>query len=261
MTEPTPNPSPVTADPWSRLRRHTSARIALGRSGSSLPTEELLRFALDHALARDGVHAELDVEQLERDLAEAVGDVPIVRVGTRVVDRMTYLQRPDWGRQLDDDSRERLARMTGPADISLVVADGLSATAAQKHAPALCKLLVPRLRDGGFTLAPMVVARYARVALQDEIGAALGARCGVILIGERPGLGTPDSLGAYLVFNPHPGNTDADRNCVSNIRPAGLPLAAAAETLGFLISQSLRLGLSGVKLKDDRTPALPPSGA
>jgi ethanolamine ammonia-lyase small subunit len=249
--------SPIVApDPWTRLRRHTAARIALGRAGSSLPTEEILRFALDHALARDAVHAELDVDRLERDLAAAVGELPIVRAASRATDRSTYLQRPDLGRQLDDVSRGQLAQMKQPADVSIVVADGLSATATQRHAPALCGLLVPRLREGGLLVGPIVIARFARVALQDDVGQTLGARCGVILIGERPGLGTPDSLGAYLVFDPRVGNTDADRNCVSNIRPAGLPLEAAAQTLHFLITQSLRLQLSGVKLKDDRTPRL-----
>ena len=247
----------MTPDPWTRLRQHTAARIALGRAGASLPSDEVLRFALDHALARDAVHAELDVQQLESDLRAAAGDLPVVRAATRVTDRRTYLQRPDLGRRLDDASREQLAKLSRASDVSVVVADGLSATAAQRHAAPLCRLLLPQLRQAGLSLAPLVIARFARVALQDEIGHALGARCCVILIGERPGLGTPDSLGGYFVFNPKPGNTDADRNCVSNIRPAGLPLEAAAQTLHFLITQSLRLQLSGVKLKDDRAPALP----
>jgi ethanolamine ammonia-lyase small subunit len=258
MSEPSSRTPSVAADPWTRLRQHTAARIALGRSGSSLPTDELLRFALDHALARDAVHSEMDVDQLEKDLAEAAGDLPIVRVATRVTDRITYLQRPDRGRELDQASRDRLARMA-PADgvdIALIVADGLSATAAQRHAAPLCQLLLPSLRHAGLSLAPLAIARYARVALEDDIGSALKARCSVILIGERPGLGTPDSLGAYLVFNPRPGNTDAQRNCVSNIRPAGLPLAAAAETLHYLITESLRRRISGVNLKDERIPRL-----
>jgi ethanolamine ammonia-lyase small subunit len=247
----------ATADPWATLRRHTAARIALGRAGASLPTAEVLRFALDHALARDAVHAELDIEQLEKDMADAAPELSILRVASRVTDRTTYLQRPDLGRQLDDASRQRLSQVKVAGDVSLVLADGLSATATQRHAAALCGLLVPRLRESRLAIGPLVIARFARVALQDEIGQALGARCSVILIGERPGLGTPDSLGAYVVFNPKPGNTDAQRNCVSNIRPAGLPLQAAADTLHFLIAQSLRLQLSGVNLKDDRPPALP----
>ena len=247
----------MTPDPWTRLREHTAARIALGRAGASVPTDEVLHFALDHALARDAVHAELDVDQLEKALAEVAGDVPIVRVATRATDRTTYLQRPDLGRQLDDASRDALAQIKRPADVCIVVADGLSATATQRHAVALFGLLVPKLRESRLSIAPLAIARFAWVALQDDVGHALGAKCSVILIGERPGLGTPDSLGAYFVFNPKPGNTDADRNCVSNIRPAGLPREAAAQTLHFLITQSLRLQLSGVRLKDDRTPALP----
>ena len=247
----------MNVDPWTQLRRHTGARIALGRAGASLPTEEVLRFALDHALARDAVHAELDFDQLEKDVAAAVGEPTIVRVASRVTDRTMYLQRPDLGRQLDEPSRECLTQSKQAGDVSIVLADGLSATATQRHAASLCGLLVTRLRETRISLTPITIAHFARVALQDEIGRALGARCSIILIGERPGLGTPDSLGAYFVFNPKPGNTDADRNCVSNIRPAGLPLEAAAQTLQFLMTQSLRLQISGVKLKDDRTPTLP----
>jgi ethanolamine ammonia-lyase small subunit len=247
----------VTADPWAPLRSRTSARIALGRAGTSLPTKEVLGFAIDHALARDAVHAELDIDRLEADLAGVVKDVPILRVKSRVADRAMYLQRPDLGRQLEEESRAPLMHAKQPGDVSIVLADGLSATATQRHAAALCGMLTAGLRESRLSLAPLLIARFARVAIQDEIGQALDARCSVILIGERPGLGTPDSLGAYLVFNPKPGNTDADRNCVSNIRPAGLPLEAAAQTLHFLIAQSLRRQLSGVKLKDDRASTLP----
>jgi ethanolamine ammonia-lyase small subunit len=255
-------PPTVAADPWTKLRQHTSARIALGRSGSSLPTGELLRFSLDHALARDAVHAELDEDQLQNDLGKVAEEVRIVRVATRVTDRATYLQRPDWGRELTDESRKRLRAMApgGGADVCVILADGLSATAVQRHAPELCRLLLPRLREPRLTITPLVIARYARVALEDDVGSALSARCSLILIGERPGLGAPDSLGGYLVFNPRLGNTDAQRNCVSNIRPAGLSLAAAAETLSYLISESLRRRISGVNLTADRpATALPPT--
>jgi ethanolamine ammonia-lyase small subunit len=248
----------MIADPWTRLRQYTAARIALGRSGASLPSEELLRFALDHALARDAVHSELDLDRLENELAGFAGDLPIVRVATRVSDRITYLQRPDLGRELDDASRDRLSKLARPdgVDFALVIADGLSATATQRHAAELCRLLLSSLGDANLTVAPIALARFARVALQDDIGASLRARCSVIVLGERPGLGAPDSLGAYLVFNPRRGNTDGDRNCVSNIRPAGLPLAAAAGTLHYLITESLRRRLSGVNLKDDRIPRM-----
>jgi ethanolamine ammonia-lyase small subunit len=252
---------PLTPDPWSSLRRHTSARIALGRAGGSLPTAEVLAFAMDHALARDAVHSELDLDAAEESL-QPLG-LPVIRLQTKAADRLTYLQRPDLGRRLDDASIALLntsPRPPRPPDVALIVADGLSALAAARHAPSVLEPLVPKLQSAGFTPAPLSLVRHGRVGVQDEIGAALGARLAVILIGERPGLGTPDSLGAYLVFDPQPGaRTDADRNCVSNIRPAGLPPPAAAETIYYLITQSLRRRISGVSLKDEREP-LPAPG-
>lgn len=240
-------------DPWSALRRHTSARIALGRAGGSLPTGEVLSFTAAHAAARDAVHSALDESALAGDLA-GVG-LSIVNVASAAHDRATYLQRPDLGRRLDDSVRESIASTT-PWDVALIIADGLSAPAVQRHAAPLVKLLVPMLQTAGLTIGPLVIVRHGRVAIEDEIGQRLRAACAVILIGERPGLGSPDSLGAYLTFNPKPGNTDADRNCVSNIRPQGLPLPVAAETLRHLIVESLRLKISGVQLKDERTPLL-----
>ena len=229
--------------------------IALGRAGGSLPTGELLKFSWDHAQARDAVHSELDWDRLRSDLAGA--GLPIVRVASRVPDRLAYLQRPDLGCQLDDKSRDALLKIA-PAqgagcDLSLIVGDGLSALAAQLHAATVINSLVPLLNRGAFRLAPLVLAHHARVALQDEISQLFAARASLILLGERPGLGSPDSLGAYLVFDPRLGNTNAQRNCVSNIRPAGLPPAAAAETLHYLIAESLRRQLSGIALKDERT--------
>ena len=263
------SPQPVTPDPWDRLRRHTPARIALGRAGGSLPTGEVLRFGMDHALARDAVWAELDVGQLRADVAKlpadvatggqftggpAAADLPVVVVSTRAPDRATYLKRPDLGRRLDDAGAVALPAVApaGGCDVAVVVADGLSALAAQRQAPPVLAGLVPLLRDAGLSVGPLTIVRQARVAVQDPIGQALGARCAVILIGERPGLGTPDSLGAYLVFGPEPGNTDADRNCVSNIRPGGLPPAEAAKAIGYLVAQALARQFSGVRLKDDR---------
>jgi ethanolamine ammonia-lyase small subunit len=242
--------SSVTPDPWAQLRQHTAARIAMGRAGSSQPTRESLRFSLDHALARDAVHSELDVDRLEKELR--VTGLDVIRAATRVSDRATYLKRPDLGRQLSPDSLEQLKRCASPCDLSIVISDGLSAQAAQSNAPALLKELLPRLSVANVKLAPLVIAPFARVAAQDTIGHALQATCGVILIGERPGLGAPDSLGAYLVHAPRLGNTDANRNCVSNIRPAGLSIPHAAETLHHLITQSLALKVSGVGLKDER---------
>jgi ethanolamine ammonia-lyase small subunit len=242
------------ADPWHTLRRQTPARIALGRAGGSLPTKELLNFQLAHALARDAVHQPFDPKVLERELAPL--ERPILHLQSAATDRQIYLLRPDQGRRLSDESRQVLAsspNVNGP-DISIVFSDGLSALAAHRQIPPLLGELLPLLKQSGFTLSPLVIVPLARVALQDEIGQLLNAKLSLILLGERPGLGSPDSLGAYLVFNPAAGRTDADRNCVSNIRPEGLPPAAAAHTLHYLITQSLRRLISGVSLKDDRDP-------
>ena len=246
----------LTPDPWSGLRRHTAARIALGRAGGSLPTAEVLDFAMAHAQARDAVHSELNLDELEAALRPL--GLPLIRLQTQAADRTTYLQRPDLGRRLDEPSHATLTAPKDSPDVALIVSDGLSALAAQRQAPALLEALLPKLRASRLTLAPIAVVRHGRVAVEDEVGAALSAKAAVILIGERPGLGTPDSLGAYLVFGPRVGRTDAERNCVSNIRPQGLPPAAAAETLHYLITESLRRQISGVALKDDR-PLLPPA--
>jgi len=242
----------LVADPWSALRSLTPARIALGRAGGSLPTAEVLDFSAAHAAARDAVWTALDLDRLESDLSP-IG-LPVLRLSTRAPDRATYLRRPDLGRLLDEAS---VARLAGAAsgdgcDVALVVGDGLSATGVQAHGAALAIDLAGRLRERGFLLGPVALVRQARVAVEDPVGAALRARAAVILLGERPGLGSPDGVGAYLVLGPRPGRTDAERNCVSNVRPGGLPVAAAAELLAWLVGESLRRGLSGVGLKDDR---------
>lgn len=240
-------------DPWGHLRNLTSARVALGRAGASLPTAEVLSFAAAHAAARDAVRAELDVPRLVGDLS-ALGE-PIVTLESQADTLAVFLQRPDLGRRLSEASRATLialAREQDAADVVFIVSEGLAAPAAQLQAPPLLARLLPRLRTSGVSVGPIVVVRRARVAIEDEVGALLGARAAVILLGERPGLGAPDSLGAYLVFEPALGKTDADRNCVSNIRPAGLPPEAAADTLHHLVTASLARGLSGVHLKDDR---------
>jgi ethanolamine ammonia-lyase small subunit len=242
----------ITPDPWTELRAFTRARIALGRAGGSLPTAELLAFSAAQAAARDAVWTALDLDRLAADLEPA--GLPLVRIRSQAADRATYLQRPDLGRRLDPACEPDLAtaRPEGGCDLAVVVADGLSAAAAQLHAPALVAALAARLRARGLRLGPAVLALQARVALEDPIGAALGARAALILLGERPGLGSPDSLGAYLVFDPRPGRTDAQRNCVSNIRPEGFPPEGAAEVLDRLAAGALRRGLSGVALKDER---------
>ena len=232
---------------WRDLRRFTPARVALGRVGNGLPTAAHLEFQAAHAAARDAVHAELNVEQLAADLAAA--GLSSTTVHSACPDRRTYLLRPDLGRRLAEGEAARLPRTPG---IAFVVADGLSATAVQRHAAPLLALVMPALGATG----PVVIARQGRVALGDEIGAALGAEAVAVLIGERPGLSTPDSLGLYLTWQPRPGRTDAERNCISNIRPEGLPIPEAAAKLLWLIAAMRRLGLTGVALKDEQpTPA------
>ena len=241
-------PPPVVADGWDVLRRLTDARIALGRAGVSLPTAPHLAFQQAQALARDAVHAALDAAALAAGIAAM--DLRPLPLRSAAADRATYLRRPDLGRMLDDDSRAALAT-ENPADIALIVADGLSATAVQRHAPPLLALFVPSLLAAGLGLGPVALIEQGRVAIGDEIGAALGARLSVLLIGERPGLSAPDSLGIYLTLDPRPGRTDAERNCISNIRPQGLSYMAAAHTLLYLVGEALRRGLSGVALKDE----------
>jgi ethanolamine ammonia-lyase small subunit len=250
----------VHRDPWAALRTHTVARIALGRTGASLPTAELLRFGVAHAQARDAVHRPLDVDALRAAL-QALGWRDVIDVASAAPDRATYLRRPDLGRRLAAGDGVRLATGNGdgdcerfaaraPCDILCIVADGLSADAAQRHAAPLLQALQPRLARAGLTLGAPVIARQARVALGDEIGAALGARLVVMLIGERPGLSAPDSLGAYLTAAPRAGRTDAERNCVSNIRPEGLSYDAAAHTIAWLCEAALAGRGTGVALED-----------
>lgn len=247
----------VTGAAWGQLRDLTGARIALGRAGVSQPTDAHLAFQHDHALARDAVHAALDVPALAGDL-RGVG-LDSQQLHSAAPDRAGYLKRPDLGRRLDDLSRDRLTAWTAGAgdvapDIVFVVADGLSARAVQRHAAPLLRELVAGLRPSGLSIAPAVIVEQGRVAVSDEVGERFGARLAIILLGERPGLSSPESLGAYLTFAPRVGRVDADRNCVSNIREGGLGYAEAAATLLFLATESLRRGLSGVQLKDETPP-------
>ena len=236
-------------DPWTVLRRFTPARLALGRAGASLPTREVLNFALAHAQARDAVHAPFAAEEIAAGL-EALG-LRALEVASAAPDRATYLRRPDLGRRLSEESRARLeAEPASRPDLAIVVADGLSATAVRAHSIPLVAALLDTMRPRP-SLAPVAVARQTRVALGDEVGACLGARSVLVLIGERPGLSSPDSLGAYLTFDPRPGRTDAERNCVSNIRPEGLAYPVAAGKLAWLISEAFRRRLTGVALKDE----------
>jgi len=242
-------------DPWAKLARWTPARIALGRSGASLPTREVLVFALAHARARDAVHAPFDAEKIARGLREL--GLETIEVASEATERALYLRRPDYGRRLARASRDRLAgRKVEPADLALVVGDGLSAAAIHAHAVPLIGAFLPHARRLELSLAPIVVARGARVALGDEIGALLGTRAVAMLIGERPGLSSPDSLGVYLTFAPRSGRTDAERNCISNVRAEGLGYDLAAFKLAWLVGEALRRSLTGVGLKDESDLAL-----
>ncbi len=247
-------------DPWHPLRRHTAARIALGRSGGSVPTAAQLDFRLAHARARDAVLAPFDPAALATALHPLGSPVLVVESAAR--DRAEFLQRPDLGRRLAHTSRALLTGHAAAAcDLVIIASDGLSTLAAQTQIVPLLTALLPLLQDDGWTLAPLIVARQARVALQDEIGEILRAKISLMLLGERPGLGSADSLGAYFTHSPALGTTDADRNCLSNIRAGGLPPDSAARKLHHLLTQSRHLGLSGVRLKDDSDRLLPNSTA
>ncbi|PPQ39940.1 Ethanolamine ammonia-lyase light chain [Rhodoblastus acidophilus] len=235
----------VIKNPWGELRRLTAARIALGRVGTSLPTAAHLDFQYDHARARDAVHRPLDAEAVAAGLRAQ--NLDVLRVHSAAPDRATYLQRPDLGRRLDDASRVLLHPQ--PCDLAFVVADGLSSFAIENHAAPFLATLLPMLK--GFALGPVALALQGRVALGDEIGALLQAKIVVVLIGERPGLSSPDSMGLYLTWAPEKGRTDADRNCISNIRPEGLAYEAAARKTLYLLGEARRLSYSGVRLKDE----------
>jgi ethanolamine ammonia-lyase small subunit len=236
--------------PLERLREFTPARVALGRAGASLPTKALLEFTLDHARARDAVHAVFDAEGLLQGLA-AFG-LEVERVSSLAPGRKDYLARPDLGRKLDADSRQRLAgRRDCERAVAIIVGDGLSPTAVNAHALELLRKLLPRLAKDTIGVGLTVVATGARVALGDEIGDVVGVRMTVMLIGERPGLSAADSLGVYLTFDPAVGTTDEKRNCVSNIHGAGLSYDEAAAKISWLIREGLTRELTGLTLKDE----------
>lgn len=243
----------VPADPWASLKAYTPARIALGRTGTALPLQEVLQFRLAHAHARDAVHSLLDIETLLVQLQAL--QLPVNLLHSQAADRQEYLQRPDKGRRLEETSAAMLRSMAVNAaqdPVAFVVADGLSASAVNHHAVPLLKALLPLLQATGMSLAPLSLVQQGRVAIGDEIGSLLQAKLVVVLIGERPGLSSPDSLGIYLTYQPQTGLTDEARNCISNVRPGGLSYQAAAEKLWWLMREAMRLQLSGVKLKDDK---------
>ena len=244
----------VTPDVWSSVRQFTKARIALGRSGVSLPTREVLNFSLAHAQARDAVHLPLDVGSLQTELV--AHGYKVYTASSAAPDRASYLRRPDLGRKLGDTSRAALAlaRPQRAPEYVFVIADGLSSLAAEHALPLLAELekLLPDLKQ-----SPIVIATQARVALGDEIGHHLGAKQIVMMIGERPGLSSPNSMGLYLTHGPKPGLSDANRNCISNVRPEGLNYIEAAHKLAWLMAGARKLGRSGVDLKDESGEALP----
>ena len=236
------------------LRQLTPARVGLGRTGASLPTDALLQFTRDHARARDAVHASFDVAALVTGL-NGLG-LQTLTVSSRARSRRDYLARPDLGRMLDPESRHLLASQTaGSGQLAIVVGDGLSPSAVNAHTVELVRRLIPRLATDRIEIGHTVVACGARVALGDEIGELLGARMVAVLIGERPGLSVPDGLGAYLTFAPQVGRTDAERNCISNIHGAGLSYDEAALRIAWLIRQGLVRKLTGVTLKDESAGA------
>lgn len=237
---------------WKALAAFTPARVALGRAGNGLPTKRVLEFQLAHARARDAVHTPFDGAAVAAALA------PATRVETQAGDRTTYLRDPDSGRRLSENSRTMLK--PGQFDAVLVIADGLSASAIHAHGAALARRVLARQPD--IRWAPTVIVRNGRVAVGDEIAQALGAAFAVVLIGERPGLSAADSVGIYLTLRPVAGvSKDADRNCISNVRPGGLGLDEAAHRLAWLMAQARRLGATGVLLKEDAPESLTDGGA
>jgi ethanolamine ammonia-lyase small subunit len=240
-------------NPWLQLRRLTPARIALGRTGTSLPTSAQLDFQFAHAQARDAVHLPFDHAGLSAQLQEGGRDSLLLH--SAAPDRHTYLQRPDLGRKLSDESAQTLrdyaSAHPGGADLAIVVADGLSALAVHRHTLAFLKRLEEQMSADGWSLAPVLLVEQGRVAIGDEIGQLLGAKMLVMLIGERPGLSSPDSLGLYFTYAPKVGLTDAYRNCISNVRLEGLSYGMAAHRLRYLMREACRRQLSGVNLKDE----------
>lgn len=238
-------------DSWIALRRFTQARIALGRAGHAVPTRVLLDFQLAHAEARDAVHFPWDIDAFAGQVRDIAAEVLIL--DTPVRSRDEYLRRPDLGRVLTEESRVRLRNVNaGETDVALIVTNGLSSTAVERHGMPLLQAIMNGYRKRQFRIAPVSLAANGRVALSDDVGSIIGARVAVIIVGERPGLSAADSLGIYLTFAPKPGNTDAERNCISNIHPPeGLGNEAAAAKLLYLTEEAMRLGISGVALKDE----------
>ena len=245
---------------YHRLRQYTEARIGLSTTGSSLGTEDLLKFQADWAQARDAVYYAVDFNALADKFADA--GLSSVCVTSSAPSRAVYLRRPDLGRALSDDGRRKLLGLkeTSP-DIAVVVVDGLSGLAVSEHSPSLVRAFSELAASQNWRLSPIILAEQGRVAIGDPIGHAVSARLTVVIIGERPGLSAADSLGVYITYNPSNTRTDAERNCISNIRPGGQDPEAAAATMVYLIREALKLQVSGVQLKDNSNLAIESSGA
>jgi ethanolamine ammonia-lyase small subunit len=243
----------VISNPWEMLRQFTPARIALGRAGTSLRTLPQLEFQFAHARARDAIHRQIESEPLLAALSQREYEALVLR--SAAIDRRIYLQRPDLGRRLNCDSRraleDRVARLRGGHDVAFVIADGLSALAIEKNAVPFLDAMLPKLAQEKLSIAPIAIVTQGRVAIGDEVGEALGAQMVVVLIGERPGLSSPDSMGIYLTYHPRVGTTDACRNCISNVRREGLSNETAAHKLMYLMTEARRRKLTGVLLKDE----------
>ncbi|MCE9843963.1 ethanolamine ammonia-lyase subunit EutC [Vibrio alginolyticus] len=262
----------VTHNPWGKLRDFTSARIALGRSGNSVPTNELLSFQLDHAQAMDAVHCSLNIESLVAGLSDSYSILentlePPVVVSSQVSDRLMYLQRPDLGRQLDESSWKTLNSIANEhntdIDLAIVIADGLSSVAIQNHAVPVVTRLISLLSaddEHQWKFAPITIVKQGRVAVGDDVGECFNAKAVLVLIGERPGLTSPDSMGMYLTWGAKRGSKDSQRNCISNVRPQGLNYDDACERAFYLLKEARKLQLSGVNLKD-RSDINEPGGA
>jgi ethanolamine ammonia-lyase small subunit len=235
-------------DDWHILKEYTNARIALGKSGNSLPTNTVLEFRMAHALAKDAISTELDILNLVEDAKKL--SLKSILVQSQISSRIDYLKNPNIGRLLDEISIKKLKDWPEKkTTLSIIIADGLSAEAVNLHALKLIEHLIPKLKFE--VLSPIIIVKYGRVAISDEIGEILNSSIALILIGERPGLSSPTSMGAYITYNPKKGNTDEKRNCISNIQSEGLSYEFAAMKLAYLIDEMLFKKLSGVDLKDD----------
>lgn len=240
---------PGNNEPLSFLKEFTAARIAIGATGNSIPTAQSLEFKLAHAHARDAVYSVLDTAGLEGALAQF--HRPVLQLHSMADNRAQYLKRPDMGRKPNEESLNRLADQITGDDVVIIIADGLSATAINQNVLALLQMLIPKLMAAGVKIGPLCLVQQGRVAIGDDIAHELKAKLSVVLIGERPGLSSADSMGAYLTYGPKPGLKDNSRNCVSNIRPGGFDVATAADKIFYLIQESFRRKLSGVQLKDN----------